>query len=142
MANFPLDSLARPTRANGTRPRVRLRLKKSAAPTGGLLTARRRDPTRRRALPPRRAAPQPRTLRALQLELLADGRLQRACFTGVFVRRPAASAGGLPASPWSAPRPLGRRVLEHIHHGFANYPFGNDSGDISPHSGLELFDRC
>ena len=118
-ASFPLDSLARPPRANGTRPRVRLWLKKSGAPTGGHPTARRRDPTRRRAPPPRcrallphRAAPQPRTLRGLRFELLADGRLQRAHFrrlrtpthgicrrvTGVSVRRPAAS------------RPAGARI--------------------------------
>ena len=108
-ANFLLDGLARPPRANGTRPRVRLWLKKSAAPTGGHPIARRRDPTRRRALPPRRrallphrAAPQLRTLRSLRLELrtyvLADGRLQRARF-----RR-------LP--PCADPRPLGRRVFD------------------------------
>ena len=104
-ANFPLGSLARPPLANGTRPRVRLWLTKSAAPTGGHPTARWRDPTRRRALLPHRAAPQPRTLRGLRLELLADGRLQHARFrrlrtptrgicrrvTGVSVRRPAAS---------------------------------------------------
>ena len=54
-------------------------------PTGGPRSARRRDPTRRRALPPRRRAlspppsgPAAATLRGLRLELLADGRLQRA----------------------------------------------------------------
>ena len=95
-------------------------LKKSAARPADSRSARRRDPTRRRALPPRRRAlppppsgPAAALLRRLRLELLADGRLQRArsrrlrtptrgiCrrVTGVSVRRPAAS------------RPAGSRIL-------------------------------
>ena len=76
---------------------MRLWLKKSAARTGGLPTARRRDPTRRRALLPHRAAPRPRALspRRPRLGLLADGRLPRA-----RTRR----------LQCAEPRPLGRRL--------------------------------
>ena len=90
--------------------RLWLKAQEKCGPTR---SARRRDPTRRRALPPRRRAlppppsgPAAATLRGgVRLELLADGRLQRARFrrlrtptrgicrrvTGVSVRRPAAS---------------------------------------------------
>ena len=33
------------------------------------------------------------------------------------------------------------QALLHLHHRFANYFFGNDSGDFSLHGGFELFDR-
>ena len=107
-----LDILARLPWADGTRPRVRLWLKKSAARPAG--SRPRADAIRRAAERSRRAAerscrterPRSRALspRRLRLELLADGRLQRARFrrlrtptrgicrrvTGVSVRRPAA----------------------------------------------------
>ena len=110
-ASFRSSSLARTPRADGTRPHVRLWIKKSAARPAGSRSAHRRDPTRRRALTPRRRAlppppsgPAAATLRGLRLELLADGRLQHVRFrrlrtptrgicrrvTGVSVRRPAA----------------------------------------------------
>ena len=102
-------------------------LKKSAVRPAGSRSARRRDPTRRRALPPRRRAlppppsgPAAATLRGLRLELLADGRLQRARFrrlrmptrgicrrvTSVSVRRLAAfrPAGSRRSSFCTSPR--------------------------------------
>ena len=86
-ASFSSGSLARTSRADGTRPHMRLWLKKSAARPAGTRFARRLDPTRRRALPLCRRALSPppsdlaaTTLRELLLELLAVGRLQRARF--------------------------------------------------------------
>ena len=97
---FPLGSLVRTPRADGTRPQVRLRLKKSAARPAG--SRPRADAIRRAAERSRRAAerscrterpPQPRSLCGLRLELLADGRLQS--FQRARSRRPRAPTRGI-----------------------------------------------
>ena len=115
-ASFPLGSLARPPRADGTRPRMRLLLKNSAARPAG--SRPRADAIRRAAERSRRAAERScRTERPRSRALYADCDLSclptgvfSAPASGVFVRRPAASAGGLPASPRADPRPLGWRI--------------------------------
>ena len=117
-ASFPLGSWARTLRADGTRPHVRLWLKKRAADR----RAPDRAPTRSvastsaSAAPPRAsAAPSGARSRALytdcDLSYLQTG-VFSAPASGVFVRRPVASVGGLPASPNADPRRRGRRNLD------------------------------
>ena len=100
---------------------MRLWLKKSAARPAGSRSARRRDPTRRRALPPRRRAllpppsgPRSRALspRRLRLELLADGRLQRARFRRL--RTPTRGIAGGTGVSGADLRLLCLRVPEHL----------------------------
>ena len=85
-------------------------------PTGGLpirAPTRSDAPPSAPAAPPSataaRAAPQPRLSADCDLSYLLTG-VFSAPASGVFVRRPAASAGGWPASPCADPRPFGRRV--------------------------------
>ena len=117
-ADFPLDSLARPPRADGFRPRVQLWLKRSAARPAN--SRPRADRIRRAAERFRCAAERSyHTERLRSRALCADcdwsylltGVFSAPAF-GVFVRRRAASAGGLSASPYAHPRLLGQRVPE------------------------------
>ena len=107
------DSWVRPRRADGTQPRVRLWLTKTSAarPAGSRPRA---DAIRRAAERSRRAAERgcrTERPRSRALIYLLTG-VFSAATSGIFVRRPAASAGGLLASPRADPRPLSRRVPE------------------------------
>ena len=115
---------------------MRLWLKKSAARPAGSRSARRRDPTRRRALLPRRRAllpppsgPAAATLRGSRLELLADGRLQRARFRRLRT----------PTDPRHRPADL-QLLLQVLHPGhFFSTPSLSTASSISPLASSKLY---